>query len=440
MRHALAQLHADGPFDLVAFPALGGLAFRALQARAGGLAFAGVRFCVVLDATSAWLRECKQQWPAGPEDLVRDFMERYAFENADVQAAPDPAVLGHARSAGWDVPAGLLPGVAGWEDLSRWLAVPPPAPPREGELPLVSVCVPHYNLGRHLGETLESLARQTYPKLEVLVIDDGSTDPSSVEAFEGMRARYPAFRFVRQANAGIGATRNRGLREARGAYFVPMDADNIARPHMVERLVGAIHHRPNLGAATCYFLAFRDAADLAANSHPYACRPTGGPHVLASLRNVYGDAAAVYRTSAFRSAGGYETDRDTSFEDWEAFVKLAHAGWGIDVVPEHLFYYRHLESGFSRTTDAHRNRQRVLRQFTRTPPPLSRAEGVLLWQALAGFHRRVEALEARQGRLRYRLADAAWAAGKLVPRAVRRLLGRAAATDPVQRGETRADT
>ena len=82
--------------------------------------------------------------------------------------------------------------------------------------PLVTVCVPHYNLGRHLPETLASLAAQTYPHLEVLVIDDGSTDPASLEVFGRMERRHPQFRFLRQANAGIGATRNRGLFEGRG--------------------------------------------------------------------------------------------------------------------------------------------------------------------------------------------------------------------------------
>ena len=129
-----------------------------------------------------------------------------------------------------------------------------------------------------------------------------------------------------------------------------MDADNIARPDMVERFVKAIHPRPELGVATCFFLAFRNNGDIARNAFAYAYRPTGGPHVLASMRNVYGDATAIYRVSAFRSIGGYETDRDTSYEDWEAFVKLVNGGWLLDVVPEHLFYYRHLATGFSRTT------------------------------------------------------------------------------------------
>src|SRR5262249_53400039 len=158
--------------------------------------------------------------------------------------------------------------------------------------------------------------------LEVIVIDDGSTDSPSRQAFEEMRSRYPRFRFLRQENAGIGATRNRGLQEARGEYFIPMDADNVARPDMVERFVSAIRRNPDLAAMTCYFLAFRRWEDLLREDFAYAYRPTGGPFVLASVRNVYGDANAIFRTDALRSVGGNETDRDSSWEDWEAFIKL----------------------------------------------------------------------------------------------------------------------
>src|SRR5262249_31408807 len=103
--------------------------------------------------------------------------------------------------------------------------------------PLVTVCIPYYNLAAHLPRTLASLAEQTYPHLEVLVIDDGSTDPAARAVFDQMNDRFSRFRFLRQPNAGIGATRNRGLAEARGDYFLPVDADNVTRPDMVERFV-----------------------------------------------------------------------------------------------------------------------------------------------------------------------------------------------------------
>jgi hypothetical protein len=137
---------------------------------------------------------------------------------------------------------------------------------------------------------------------------------------------------------------------------------------------------------------------------------------------VYGDANAIYRTAALRAVGGYETDRETSFEDWEAFVKLVNAGRRVDVIPDHLFYYRHREAGFSRVTNDYLNRQRVLRQFCRAEA-LPDAERVVLWTALAGFQRRVEELTARQQLWRYRIIDGVQALCERVPGAKRCLRG-----------------
>jgi hypothetical protein len=117
--------------------------------------------------------------------------------------------------------------------------------------------------------------------------------------------------------------------------------------------------------------------------------------VLSCIRNVYGDANGIFRTADFRAIGGYETDRGTSCEDWEAYVKLIHAGRSIDVVPEYLFHYRHRAAGFSRATNWFENHQRVLRQFT------SHSE---LWTALLGFQQQIELLKEQQRRLHYRAA------------------------------------
>jgi glycosyltransferase involved in cell wall biosynthesis len=266
------------------------------------------------------------------------------------------------------------------------------------------VVVPYYNLGPFLPDTLASLDKQTYPALEVLVINDGSTDPESIRVFEEQQPIYPHFRFLSQANAGIGATRNRGLEEARGEYFLPMDADNVAFPPMVERLVRGIRRNPDLAAMTCYFLAFRETENLADQEYAYAYRPPGGPRVMASFRNVYGDANAIFRTQTFRAVGGYETERDTSWEDWEAFLKLVNAGHRLGVVPDYLFAYRCRETGFSRVTNTFSNHQRVLRQFIQSEH-LPMAEKIALWTALVSMQKRHDELCAQNRFLQGKLAS-----------------------------------
>lgn len=378
VRRALEELHREREFDEIHIGLLGGLGFRALQARNAGLAFDNVRFVVHLNSYNRIEREKEFRWPSGPDDLFFDYMERYCYEHAD---AHDGSLDKHLQTNRWHHQhrAVMLQDVR----------------------PLVTVGIAHFNLGRYLPEALQSLVEQTYRNLEVIVVDDGSTEAASIEAIAKLEREYPRFRFLRQPNGGIGAARNRLLAEARGEFFIPMDADNIARPAMVETFVKAIGRNPDLSAMTCYFHAF---ADEAPDRFIYAHRPTGGPHSLACIRNVYGDANGIFRTADFREVGGYETDRGTSCEDWEAYVKLIHAGKRIDVIPEYLFLYRHREAGFSRATNWFANHQRVLRQFDDVDQ-LPTRDAAVVWIALLGFHRENLRLNERLRSFQYRAAD-----------------------------------
>lgn len=254
----------------------------------------------------------------------------------------------------------------------------------EAKKPLVTVTVPYYNMGDFLPETLASLAAQDYAPIEVLVVDDGSTEPKSLDVFQLMQSKYPQFKFIRQTNQGLGAARNTGLSIAQGKYFLPVDSDNVARPDMVSTFVRTMERNPQLSTATCFTLAFEQSADIAAGKFCYAYRPCGGPYVAASMMNVYGDANAMFLTAALRSVGGYETDKDTGYEDWEIYVKLARSGHRLDVIPDYLFYYRHRATSMQRTMDLILSRRRVLRQFF-PDASLPRSEQIQLWTMLASL-------------------------------------------------------
>jgi len=279
---------------------------------------------------------------------------------------------------------------------------------------LVSVVVPHYNLGEHLPEALESLVGQTYSPLEILVVDDGSTCPRTLAVLEQMRRRYPQVRFLCREHAGCGAARNAGLAEAAGTYVLLFDADNIAMPHLTAVLVEGLQRRPEVSALTCELLAFRHTRDIREQKFVYRNPFTGGPHLMASFENVYGDTTALLRASDLRAVGGYETDPSTPCEDWLTYVKLVHAGYAVEVVPEPLFYYRLRPD--SRNARLHRGRgeyaqtQRLLQRYflsSNLPPGVDAAS---LWQALVSFknvsdqqqtfgHRLVQRLTARLRRL-----------------------------------------
>jgi len=443
VRCAVEAFHSKHPFELIVFSGRGGSGARSIQAKRAGLAFTDTTLAVYLDTNSQYDREATLRWPSCFADVETDYLERFAFENADVQWVPDDLLEMFVTRNHWKVRSDAVRSVGslllpsrvrgggeeptpnpslkgGEQDLrgsdtsggsKEVIRAFTPLPSGRGaggvgsSPPLVTIAIAHYNLGRYLPDTLATLAAQTYPNLEVIVIDDGSTDAASVEAFEALRAKHPTFTFLRQANAGIGATRNRCLERARGDYFIPVDADNLVRPDMIAKFVTAMQRNSDVSAMTCYFLAFdTEAPDLRPATFLYAHRPAGGPHALAGIRNVYGDANAIFLTAALRAVGGYETDRGTSCEDWEVFVKLVHAGHRLGIVPDHLFYYRHRPGGFSRSTNWFANHQRVLRQFahTGTLPP---AESLAVWSALLGFHQQSEQLRHALPPRRHRVAD-----------------------------------
>jgi hypothetical protein len=103
VRRVLERLHGRYAFDTVVFPVRGGLGFRAIQARDARLSFQGVTFAVYLDACSAWLRDRAGRWPSGLDELELDYIERRAFERADVQFVHNPDLLEYVRTNGWAV-------------------------------------------------------------------------------------------------------------------------------------------------------------------------------------------------------------------------------------------------------------------------------------------------------------------------------------------------
>ncbi|HRX57025.1 MAG TPA: hypothetical protein P5016_21125, partial [Verrucomicrobiales bacterium] len=109
---------------------------------------------------------------------------------------------------------------------------------------------------------------------------------------------------------------------------------------------------------TCYFTAFQHGADH--RESIYAYTPIGGDLASGMVANVFGDANFIVRREVFQSIGGFGTDRRTSYEDYDFLFRLVEGGWDLAVIPQFLFYYRHLESGFSRVTNARDNQLRAV--------------------------------------------------------------------------------
>ncbi len=133
-----------------------------------------------------------------------------------------------------------------------------------GARPLVSVIIPAYNVADYVGAAIESALAQTYPRVEVVVVDDGSTDATAA-AIEPYRSRIV---FVQQENAGLGAARNSAMRAASGDLFALLDADDLWLPERLERLVPVLEARPEVGMVTSDSFVMDDFEPTERRSYP----------------------------------------------------------------------------------------------------------------------------------------------------------------------------
>ncbi len=202
--------------------------------------------------------------------------------------------------------------------------------------PLVSAIVPYFRASRYVRDTVESLLAQSYRRLEIVLVNDGSFQDEDWVLAE-LAARAPVV-VVSQMNAGLGAARNFGIGQSRGRYVFPLDADNFAHPEFVERCVEILEHRPDLAYATSWSRYVQE--DGAPRPGPLGYQPLGNhaPALLAQ-EDVAGDAAALVRRRVFDLGFRYSEEL-TACEDWHFYRELAHAGQFGTVIPERLLYYR----------------------------------------------------------------------------------------------------
>jgi glycosyltransferase involved in cell wall biosynthesis len=235
--------------------------------------------------------------------------------------------------------------------------------------PLVSVIIPAFNAAEYIRQTVNSVLAQTYQALEVIVVDDGSSDTTSaiVEEFQARDARI---QLVQQSNAGVGAARNAGICRARGKYIAPLDADDLWVPEKLEKQVARMEQCGNgTGLVYCWSKLTGRHADRVELNHPF--RLEGRLRHAMVLRNIIGNASVpLFRAAALEKVGLYLTRAEQGgaqgCEDWDLTLRIAEM-FRIRVVPEYLVVYLQNSSSMSGNAESmtasfvvtmHRARQR----------------------------------------------------------------------------------
>ena len=296
----------------------------------------------------------------------------------------------------------------------------------------VSVVLPFFDSSRFMRECVDSVLAQTYADWELILVDDGSSDDSSAIAREYVERHPERVRCIEhpgRENRGISASRNLGVRHARGEYVAELDADDVWLPDKLARLVPELEAHPEVGMVygnSLWWYGWTGEPGDAARDHLPVMDPTGGPSDGADvlLRQLRGKTASpcpsavLLRKSLVERVGGSEAQFRGTHEDIVLYAKLLLAAKVI-VLDGWWDRYRCYASPGTSVTEVAKQQGTLLDTHQRY---LRWLEDYLVAHGYAGGpHRRLVRDALR--RLRYPRAHRALDAGRRMFHRIRALAG-----------------
>jgi glycosyltransferase involved in cell wall biosynthesis len=194
----------------------------------------------------------------------------------------------------------------------------------------VSVVIPCFNHGVFLPQAVESVTNIQRDDIELIVVDDGSTEEQTRQEMDALVAQ--GIHVVRQENRGLAAARNAGILASHGEYILPLDADNKLRTLYVEHGIRILDANPNVG------VVYGDAEYIGERKGRWHVG-SFDPDLLLRCNQI--DACAMYRRTVWEQNNGYDSSMPVQgFEDWDFWLGALENGWRFVYVPEMLFDYR----------------------------------------------------------------------------------------------------
>ena len=204
--------------------------------------------------------------------------------------------------------------------------------PEDHSRPTVSVIIPCYGQAGYLGEAVASVVAQTFTDWEIVVVDDGSPDDTAEKA-QRLVAAHPdrRIRLLRQVNQGLPSARNNGIAASTGRYILPLDADNLLMPEMLEKTVALLEAEPSVA------IAYTDYERFGKESRR---NDTGVWNIDALAFSNQLEACSLFRREVWGAVGGYNPNMRWGYEDWDFWIGAAEHGFVGKRIPEPLFRYR----------------------------------------------------------------------------------------------------
>ncbi len=195
----------------------------------------------------------------------------------------------------------------------------------------ITVVIPCFNDGHFLAASLASVASQTLQPIEIIVVNDGSTDPRTLRILRDLK--QSGVTVIDQDNRGLAGARNTGMRNAKGRYIHFLDADDLIVPQCLEKLSGLLEKHESAIAAVSGIQLFGGP------KHGKLWGQACNPYVI-RIQNQWG-AGMMLRNEAVRKYDlWYDESMRSGYEDWELNIRLARTGKQIFFWPDALYRYR----------------------------------------------------------------------------------------------------
>lgn len=235
----------------------------------------------------------------------------------------------------------------------------------------VSVIIPCYNDGRYLAGALASARAQTYPDIEIIVVDDYSTDAETRELLARLSSEGSRIMQTAPGKKGLPAARNTGIAAASGEYILPLDSDDKIHPEYAAKAIAVLDARPEVGICYCKARLF------GLKRGPWKLPPYSWEEMLAG-NMIF--ATALFRKKDWETLGGYGESLLAGLEDYAFWLRLIALGREVVRIDEEMFHYRIKPGSMLASISSKKQEMKVLEDVYRSCEPVLRDNALLLFQ------------------------------------------------------------
>lgn len=238
-------------------------------------------------------------------------------------------------------------------------------------MPQVSVVIPCYNAGEYIDEAIHSIFAQSYSDYEIIIVDDGSTEPYTQDKLKSYS--HPKLQVIRQENKKLPAARNTGIRVAKGEYILPLDADDYFEPTFLEKAVSVLQTYTQVGVVTCHYKKFGEISQKITT--------LSGDITQALYANV-AHGNSLFRKVCWQEVGKYDEHMRLGAEDWEFWIRIVAAGWKIHCIREYLFHYRIRKDSMYQSTSSEQSQAIQTYIYQKHPRLYQKYFWAICWKVL----------------------------------------------------------